>query len=162
MSGAAHDLDLVPRVRGARVRAAWGLALAFWLVLPQGCDELGNPAPVLDTPPARWEGPGVALETRTRSVPAARSNELLRQVRGSRLEHADAEARPDDVVVLVEVDVGWSSPPAHAPVPLVTIFELADGQKVQRAWTATPTRTTWYAGFALPAAPTSALTVLDR
>src|SRR5690606_9202469 len=109
-AGRAPQGNRVGRLRGRRPAARLtpvkrGLLAALALALSvfaYGCDELGNPGSARHQwPTASWSDGQSRLETRTFTVPPARSNELLTAIEPARLHHADFFAPPGGVVTLV-------------------------------------------------------------
>lgn len=130
-------------------------ALAFAVL---GCDGLGNAPGESLTEWTSFSAPAVELESRARTLPISRSNELLESVEGGKADHFDREARPGSMVSLVTVRATWRAPAASRELRLTTLFRFRDGGELERSWTADTSREVWYAGFALPARPASATT----
>ncbi len=139
------------------------VALAVVLTfIASACDELGNPDVARrHTPAASWTDGLTQLETRTFTVPPARSNELLRAIEPAQLHHADFFAPPGGVVTLVVVDPELAFAPRPGAIPLITVFRLEDGSLVRRQWSAPRLAPRYYAGFGLPAAPVEAVTAIE-
>ena len=136
------------------------VALALTLALT-GCEYLGNPPGESLTESNEWSNASLRLESRARTLPMRRSNELLESVEGGQADHFDSEARPGSMVSLVTVNAHWSAPPGPGKTQLTTLFRFHDGGELERDWVADRARDIWYAGFALPARPTSALTFIS-
>lgn len=148
---------------GARNRVAFALvaALAGLATISFGCDQLGNPPRESTTEWLSWSDERAELETRARTLPAARSNELLDSVEGGRADHFDREASPGEMVSLVTVKAVWRRPSPSRKVAVTTLFRFRDGGELERQWMADPERPTWYAGFAIPSLPESAVSFLS-
>lgn len=126
-----------------------------------GCEAFGNAPGESLTEWTSWSSSTLSLESRARTVPVRRSNELLDSVEGGKADHFDREALPGSVVSLVTVRATWRTPVRDRELHLTTLFRFRDGGELERAWTADASREIWYAGFALPARPESARTYVS-
>lgn len=133
-----------------------------WLgvaVLLLACEALGNP-PQQITPPAVWSRGRASITTTTQSFSNAKTiKRLVREGLGD-LTYADDAVGPGQTLTLVTAVPSWRQRRRQTPARLVTVFEMANGRKVERRWSGPPHDREWRAAFALPDAPRTAITVL--
>jgi hypothetical protein len=95
------------------------------------------------------------LTTRTETVPAARSAELLHRIEG-RPHHTDDRASAYLTLVVVDLAPRGATLPRY--VSLATDFDLAAGSTVRRLWVAPGDARPFVAVFGTPSPPTAART----
>jgi hypothetical protein len=122
-----------------------------------GCDQFGNPPPFA-TGPTDWQAGVVRLVTTTRSFRDEKTIQRLTSKGLGKLDHADASIGPSQTLTVVSVEPHGLSIPPSARVPLVTTFELRNGARLRRQWSAPASSRRWNAAFALPEPPLRALT----
>lgn len=136
---------------------AWGIALVLASVLYGGCDELGNPEQ-LTTGPTVWKTPRHELVTTSHSF---RSERTIRRLVEDGLENfdvADPSIGPGETLTLVTVAARRLRPLIPDSMRLVTRFAFRERAPVTRQWAVSGRSRQWRAAFALPAAPTDAIT----
>jgi len=124
-----------------------------------GCDALGNPPSRARTPETTTQVGAFTLTTRTETVTAARSAELLRRIEG-RPHHVDAVRAPYLTLVVVEVAPRGATLPRH--VSLATDLAFASGQAQRRQWIALGDARPFVAVFGTAAPPSAARTLRGR
>jgi len=143
-------------LRRGDVRFA-ALSLAGYALLALcGCDALGNPPTRSRTPETTTQVGAFTLTTRTETVTAARSAELLQRIDG-RPHHVDAGRAPYLTLVVVDVAPRGATLPRY--VSLATDLAFASGDAQRRPWIAPGTARPFVALFGTAAPPRAARTI---
>lgn len=132
---------------------AWTLLLS----LGAGCDQLGNPEQ-LTTGPTISRTNQHEFVTTTHSFRNERTIRRLVQDGLEGFDYADASIGPEQTLTLVTVAARGLRPLMPGPMRLVTRFEFGDHAPLTRPWPVPGGVRQWEAAFALPAAPTAAVT----
>lgn len=148
---------LALRRRTRRHIALWLTTCALLALC--GCDALGNPPSRSRTPETTTQVGVFTLTTRTETVTAARSAELLRRIEG-RPHHVDAGRAAYLTLVVVDVAPRGATLPRY--VSLATDLAFASGEAQRRQWAAPGNARPFVALFGTAAPPSAARTIRGR
>lgn len=144
--------------RRSRAQQRWAIGWLL-LLLCVACDALGNP-PQRVTPPEIWvEGDEKVTTTSQSFSDSATIQRLLDEGLGE-LDYVDPTLRDTETLTLVTAVPGLRERWRRVPAELVTLFEFANGRKIERRWWGEPGKQKWKAAFALPEPPKRAVTAL--
>jgi hypothetical protein len=135
------------------------LLVVYALLALCACDALGNPPSRSRTPETTTQVGAFTLTTRTETVTAARSAELLRRIEG-RPHHVDAGRAPYLTLVVVDVAPRGATLPRF--VSLATDLAFASGEAQRRQWLAPGNARPFVALFGTTTPPSAARTIRGR
>lgn len=139
-----------------RLRSAIGVLLLSSCL---ACDALGNP-PQRVTPPEVWVEGNDKITTTSQSFSDSPTIERLLHEGLGDLDYVDRAVRDAKTLTFVTAVPGLRERRRRNPQELVTLFEFANGRKIERRWWVQPGRQKWKAAFALPEPPKRAVTAL--